>query len=107
MILPAGLGHYVGARALTQRTRLVTLFSSVVKKREHTMRRHLCLLWGLLLACVGGASAQSETLRQELLRDTRMVLVMSILVWLGVAWTLRPLDRLRRSLRERSRDDLK
>ena len=27
------------------------------------MRRHLCLLWGLLLACVGGASAQSETLR--------------------------------------------
>ena len=27
------------------------------------MRRHLCLLWGLLLACVGGASAQPETLR--------------------------------------------
>ena len=25
------------------------------------MRRHLCLLWGLLLACVGGASAQTET----------------------------------------------
>ena len=27
------------------------------------MRRHLCLLWGLLLACVGGASVQAETLR--------------------------------------------
>jgi two-component system sensor histidine kinase TctE len=51
--------------------------------------------------------AQAESLRQELLRDTRMVLVMALLVWLGVAWTLRPLDRLRRSLRERSRDDLK
>ncbi|KQW57695.1 histidine kinase [Variovorax sp. Root411] len=51
--------------------------------------------------------AQAETLRQELLRDTRMVLVMALLVWLGVAWTLRPLERLRRSLRERSRDDLK
>ena len=51
--------------------------------------------------------AQSESLRQELLRDTRMVLVMALLVWLGVAWTLRPLERLRRSLRERSRDDLK
>jgi two-component system sensor histidine kinase TctE len=51
--------------------------------------------------------AQAESLRQELLRDTRMVLVMALLVWLGVAWTLRPLERLRRSLRERSRDDLK
>ncbi len=51
--------------------------------------------------------AQAESLRQELLRDTRMVLVMALLVWLGVAWTLRPLDRLRRSLRERPRDDLK
>lgn len=50
--------------------------------------------------------AQAESLRQELLRDTRMVLVMALLVWLGVAWTLRPLERLRRSLRERSRDDL-
>ena len=51
--------------------------------------------------------AQAESLRQELLRDTRMVLVMALLVWLGVAWTLRPLDRLRNSLRERPRDDLK
>jgi len=50
--------------------------------------------------------AQAETLRQELLRDTRTVLVMALLVWLGVAWTLRPLERLRRSLRERPRDDL-
>jgi len=53
------------------------------------------------------AAAQAETLRQELLRDTRMVVVMALLVWLGVAWSLRPLERLRRSLRERSRDDLK
>ncbi|MDH6166195.1 two-component system sensor histidine kinase TctE [Variovorax boronicumulans] len=51
--------------------------------------------------------AQNESLRQELLRDARMVLVMAVLVWLGVAWTLRPLERLRRSLRERPRDDLK
>ncbi|MGJ7603500.1 ATP-binding protein [Variovorax sp. LT1R20] len=51
--------------------------------------------------------AQNESLKQELLRDTRMVLVMAVLVWLGVAWTLRPLERLRRSLRERRRDDLK
>jgi two-component system sensor histidine kinase TctE len=51
--------------------------------------------------------AQAESLKQELLRDARMVLVMAALVWLGVAWTLRPLERLRRSLRERPRDDLK
>lgn len=51
--------------------------------------------------------AQRESLHQELWRDTRMVLVMSILVWLGVAWSLRPLERLRRSLRERPRADLK
>ncbi|MGJ7526741.1 sensor histidine kinase [Variovorax sp. GB1P17] len=66
--------------------------------------------WSVLIQAAEGtgprAQAQSETLRQELLRDTRMVLVMSILVWLGVAWTLRPLERLRRSLRERSRDNL-
>ncbi|WP_295984005.1 sensor histidine kinase [uncultured Variovorax sp.] len=50
--------------------------------------------------------AQAESLRQEFLRDTRMVVVMALLVWLGVAWTLRPLERLRRSLRERPHDDL-
>lgn len=67
--------------------------------------------WSVLIQAAEGTGprtqAQDETLRQELLRDTRMVLVMAILVWLGVAWTLRPLERLRRSLRERSRDDLK
>jgi two-component system sensor histidine kinase TctE len=67
--------------------------------------------WSVLIQAAEGTGprtqAQDETLRQELLRDTRMVLVMAVLVWLGVAWTLRPLERLRRSLRERSRDDLK
>jgi two-component system sensor histidine kinase TctE len=55
--------------------------------------------WSVLIQAAEGTGprtqAQDETLRQELLRDTRMVLVMAVLVWLGVAWTLRPLERLR------------
>lgn len=50
--------------------------------------------------------ALSASLRQELWRDTRMLLVVTLLVWLGVAWTLRPLERLRASLRGRQPDDL-
>lgn len=42
--------------------------------------------------------AEAESLRQQLLRDARMVLVVSLLVWLGVAWSLRPLQRLRDSV---------
>ena len=67
--------------------------------------------WSVLIQAAEGTGprlqAQNESLKQELLRDARMVLVMAVLVWLGVAWTLRPLERLRRSLRERPRDDLK
>ncbi|SFP46387.1 sensor histidine kinase [Variovorax sp. 770b2] len=66
--------------------------------------------WSVLIQAAEGTGprlqAQTESLKQELLRDTRMILVMAFLVWLGVAWTLRPLERLRRSLRERPRDDL-
>jgi two-component system, OmpR family, sensor histidine kinase TctE len=45
--------------------------------------------------------AESASLRQHLLRDVRMVLVVVLLVWLGVTWSLRPLERLRRSVRSR------
>jgi two-component system sensor histidine kinase TctE len=44
------------------------------------------------------AEAQAATLRQQLLRDTRMVLVVIVLVWLGVTWSLQPLERLRKSV---------
>lgn len=42
--------------------------------------------------------AESASLRQHLLRDVRMLLVVVVLVWLGVTWSLRPLERLRRSV---------
>lgn len=42
--------------------------------------------------------AQAATLQQQLLRDARMVLVVIVLVWLGVTWSLRPLERLRKSV---------
>jgi two-component system sensor histidine kinase TctE len=45
--------------------------------------------------------AESASLREHLLRDVRMVLVVVLLVWLGVTWSLRPLERLRRSVRSR------
>lgn len=51
--------------------------------------------------------AQAATLRQELIRDTRMVLVMILLVWLGVTWSLQPLERLRKTVLQNKGRDLK
>ena len=50
--------------------------------------------------------AEQSARRQELLRDARMLGLVAILVWLGVAWALRPLSRLRNDIRARSPDDL-
>jgi len=55
-----------------------------------------------------GRRLQAETAarRQELLRDARMLALVAILVWWGVAWSLRPLARLRNDIRARRPDDL-
>lgn len=55
-----------------------------------------------------GRRLQAETTarRQELLRDARMLALVAILVWWGVAWSLRPLARLRNDIRARRPDDL-
>ena len=45
--------------------------------------------------------AEAASLRQQLFRDARMVLIVVLLVWLGVTWSLRPLERLRRSVVQR------
>ncbi len=42
--------------------------------------------------------AQAASLRQELLRDARMLVVVVLLVWVGVRFSLRPLERLRESV---------
>jgi two-component system, OmpR family, sensor histidine kinase TctE len=42
--------------------------------------------------------AAASTLRQELLRDARMLAAVILLVWLGVGWSLWPLQRLRKSV---------
>lgn len=42
--------------------------------------------------------AAVSSLRQELLRDARMLAAVILLVWLGVGWSLRPLERLRKSV---------
>jgi two-component system sensor histidine kinase TctE len=51
--------------------------------------------------------AQAAMLRQELIRDTRMVLVMILLVWLGVTWSLQPLERLRKTVLQNKGRELK
>jgi two-component system sensor histidine kinase TctE len=51
--------------------------------------------------------AQAETLKQEVIRDVRMVLVVILLVWLGVTWSLRPLERLRKSVIHSKNTELK
>ncbi|MEI2418205.1 sensor histidine kinase [Orrella sp. JC864] len=51
-------------------------------------------------------AAEERAWRQEFLRDGRMVGLVVLLVWVGVALALRPLHRLRKEVRERSPDDL-
>ncbi|WP_219217297.1 sensor histidine kinase [Variovorax boronicumulans] len=45
--------------------------------------------------------AEAASLRQQFFRDARMVVLVILLVWLGVTWSLRPLERLRRSVVQR------
>ena len=51
--------------------------------------------------------AQADLLRQELLHGARLVGVLLLLVWLGVSWSLRPLERLRQSVQASPPDDLR
>lgn len=50
--------------------------------------------------------AEDAARRKELLRDGRMLALVVLMVWWGVAWALRPLSRLRNDIRARSADDL-
>lgn len=50
--------------------------------------------------------AQTDLLHQELLHGARMVGVVLLLVWLGVGWSLRPMERLRQSVQASAPDDL-
>lgn len=44
--------------------------------------------------------------RKEITRDLRMLALVAILVWWGVAWAMSPLTRLRNDIRSRPADDL-
>ncbi len=83
--------------------RIAALRQTVYDKRTNTA-------WRVLIQATESTGprvrATDESLRHQLLRDGRMLLVMTLLVWLGVAWTLTPLERLRASLRARRPDDL-
>lgn len=50
--------------------------------------------------------AENNARRQEILRDTRMLALVALLVWWGVSWALKPLRRLRNDIRARRPDDL-
>ncbi|MDB5893396.1 MAG: histidine kinase [Rhodoferax sp.] len=81
--------HYDGGpvRLVAQRSRVVDghgqAYDLLIQVSESTGPRGL---------------AQAAAAQQALLRDARMVLVVILLVWLGVTWSLRPLERLRRSV---------
>jgi len=51
--------------------------------------------------------ARQDILRRELWQDARMLALTALIVWLGLAWTLRPLQRLRAALRARAPGDLR
>jgi two-component system sensor histidine kinase TctE len=50
--------------------------------------------------------AEDAARRKELLRDGRMLALVVLMVWWGVAWALRPLAKLRNEIRARRADDL-
>ncbi len=81
---------------------------AAMRQTVHDNDAHVA--WQVLIQAAESTSlrdrALSDSLRQGLWRDTRMLLVVTLLVWLGIAWTLRPLERLRDSLRARRPDDL-
>ena len=74
--------------------RMVALQSQVVDARG----RRFDLLIQAAESTEPRDTAQAATLQQQLLRDARMLLVVVVLVWLGVTWSLRPLERLRKSV---------
>lgn len=85
-------GHYRG-----NEVRVVALRSEV---RDGEGRPYI-----LLVQAAEGLfprdAAQAASLRQALVRDARMVVLVVALVALGVTWSLRPLRRLRRSVQAR------
>ena len=80
------------------RLRLVALRSRVVDGHGQS--------FDLLVQAAEGTAmreqAEADSLHQQLLRDARTMLVMVVLVWLGVTWSLRPLERLRASVLART-----
>jgi two-component system sensor histidine kinase TctE len=53
------------------------------------------------------SATRAGLLQRELWQDLRMLLATLLVVWLGIAWTLRPLQRLRRSLAEAAPGELR
>jgi two-component system sensor histidine kinase TctE len=66
--------------------------------------------WRVLIQTAQTSAGIERTVRSlmwdSLLRDGRTLLVLVLVVWLGVAWGLRPLQALRRAVQQRRSDDL-
>ncbi|GAB2831673.1 sensor histidine kinase [Comamonas piscis] len=66
--------------------------------------------WRVLIQSAQTSAGIERTVRSlmwdSLLRDGRTLLVLVLVVWLGVAWGLRPLKALRRTVQQRRSDDL-
>lgn len=66
--------------------------------------------WRVLIQTAQTSAGIERTVRSlmwdSLLRDGRTLLVLVLVVWLGVAWGLRPLKALRRAVQQRRSDDL-
>jgi len=74
--------------------RMVALRSEIVDERGERFDLLIQLAEESLLRNQG----QADAVQQALWRDARMVLVVVLLVWLGVTWSLRPLEALRKSV---------
>ena len=74
--------------------RVVALQSKVTDGRG----QHFNLLIQAAESTGSRDQAQAVSLQQELIRDARMLLVVIVLVWLGVTWSLHPLEQLRKSV---------
>lgn len=83
--------------------RVVALQSKVTDGRG----QHFNLLIQAAESTGSRDQAQAASLQQELMRDARMLLLVIVLVWLGVTWSLHPLEQLRKSVLQSMGKDLK
>ena len=97
----SGRPQFYDATYRNERIRVAAIGRDVYRAGQH---RRILILMGESVGLREEVEATAR--RHEIGRDIRMLGLVTILVWLGVAWAMSPLHRLRDDIRARSPDDL-